>query len=219
VSPEGKTSDLTDQRIFHSRKKSWILFGITLLIFIVLLAADTRIISYLQQQISDQVVSIANFLQYYGNLPFYFTFAFLLIYSLVKKSDKLKKVSWAYIKAQVIFSLVTIRILKTFFGRLRPRYGSEFTFFSLHFSENSFPSGHSTDAFISGIFLFYLLQYSKYSKYRFLPLVYAAIIALSRIACFAHFPSDVIAGTALGIFGAHYFLDRLPGRVEGVGSG
>ena len=164
---------------------------------------------HLQQQISDDFVSVANFLQYYGNLPFYFTFAFLLIYSIIKKSAKLKNVSWAYIKAQVVFSLMAIRILKTFFGRLRPLYGSEFTFFSLDFTRNSFPSGHATDAFISGVFLFYLLKYSNYSEYRFLPLVYAAVIALSRIACYAHFPSDVMAGVALGIFGAHYFLERL----------
>jgi len=96
---EDKTSDLTDQRIFHSRNKLRILFGIISIILIVLLAVDIQIISYLQQQTPDELVSIANFLQYYGNVPFYLTFAFLLIYSLIKKSAYLKKVSWAYIKS------------------------------------------------------------------------------------------------------------------------
>ena len=217
MSPEDKTSDLTDQRIFHSKNWSWFLFGFISIIFIILLVADNEIISYLRQRTSDELVSSANFMQYYGNLPFYFTFASILIYSLINKIAGLKEVIWAYIKAQLIFSFIVVRVLKIFFGRMRPKYGSAFTFFSLDFTSNSFPSGHATDAFISGVFLFYLLKYSKYSKYRFLPLVYAALIALSRIACYAHFPSDVMAGVVLGIFGAHYFLDRLSGQSEGTG--
>lgn len=217
MSPKGKRSDLTDGRIFHSINKLWFILCIISTSFVVLLAVDNQIIRYLQQETSDELVSIANFLQYYGNLPFYSGFAYILIYAFVNKHEKLKKVSWAYIKAQIVLSIILIRVLKIVFGRFRPLYGSEFTFFSLDFTRNSFPSGHATDAFISGVFLFYLLKDSKYSKYRFLPLVYAFMIALSRVVCFAHFASDVVAGMTIGIFGAHYFLGRLSVQPEDNG--
>ncbi|MCJ7776334.1 MAG: phosphatase PAP2 family protein, partial [Desulfobulbaceae bacterium] len=73
---------------------------------------------------------------------------------------------------------------------------------------NSFPSGHSADAFVSGVFLYYLLKYSKYSKYRFLPLAYALLIAFSRVIVSAHYLSDAVAGMAIGILGAYFFLSR-----------
>ena len=98
--------------------------------------------------------------------------------------------------------------MKIFFGRARPKYGGEFTFFSLDSHFNSFPSGHSADAFVSGVFLYYLLKYSKYSKYRFLPLAYALLIAFSRVVVSAHYLSDAVAGMAIGILGAYFFLSR-----------
>ena len=133
-----------------------------------------------------------------------------LIYSFFKKNRRLKEVIWAYLKTQMIFSLLTVRILKICLGRARPKYGSEFTFFSLEADYNSFPSGHSADAFVSGIFLFYLLKFSRFSKYRHFPLVMALMIALSRVAGNAHFTSDVVAGSAIGIFGAYFFISKLP---------
>jgi undecaprenyl-diphosphatase len=195
----------------------WSLFVIISSVCIVLFGFDKEIMILIEKEVSAELIAIAEFLQYYGNIPFYLTFAFLLVYSFIKKNLKLKQASWAYLKAQVILSFVLIRVLKIFFGRLRPKYGSAFTFFSLDFTKNSFPSGHATDAFVSGVFLFYLLKHSRYSTFRFLPLIYAAIIALSRIACYAHFPSDVMIGIALGVFGSCYFIARLSFQPAGGG--
>ena len=212
-----RTSDLTDTRLLPGKDKIWLIYSAITIIFFITLYFDNQIIGFVKEQVSDNIISVASFIQYYGNPPLYSIFFCILVYSFVKSNEKLKKVSWAYIKAQIILSIVLIRVLKIFFGRFRPRYGSEFTFFSLDFTRNSFPSGHATDAFISGVFIFYLLKYSKYSKYRFLPLIYAFIIALSRIACYAHFASDVIAGMAIGVFGALYFLERLSIQPEDTG--
>ena len=212
-----RISDFTEKRLVQRKDRIWLLSGTITFVFIVTLYFDKEIINFVIEQVSDTLVSVASFIQYYGNLPLYSIFLCILVYSLVKNIEKLKKVSWAYIKAQIILSIILIRVLKIFFGRFRPRYGSEFTFFSLDFTRNSFPSGHATDAFISGVFIFYLLKYSKYPKYRFLPLIYACIIALSRIAGYAHFASDVIAGMAIGVFGALYFLERLSVQPEDTG--
>ena len=145
----------------------------------------------------------------WGLFLFYFIFAGLLIFALVRRNRSLINLCGAYLLAQLVFSLGVVRLLKIVLGRARPGHGSEFTFFSTHFRYNSFPSGHSADAFVSGVFLYYLLKHSKYSGCRFFPLIYALLIALSRVFISSHYPSDVAAGMAIGIMGAWFFISRL----------
>ena len=57
----------------------------------------------------------------------------------------------------------------------------------------SFPSGHATLAFaVAFVFA------AKYPKFRYPLFALAALVALSRIYIGMHFPSDVLAGAALG---------------------
>ena len=105
-------------------------------------------------------------------------------------------------------------MLKVVLGRPRPGKGFEFTFFATGFSHNAIPSGHSADAFVSGVFLFYLLNQSKFSGYRYLPLVYAFLIASSRVFVSSHYPSDVAAGMAIGIMVAWFFIFRTQRRAH-----
>lgn len=71
---------------------------------------------------------------------------------------------------------------------------------------NSFPSGHTTEAFaIATIFA------RRYRKHRWVPfLAYGAagVIAFSRITLQSHFPSDVFLGAALGYTVARYDVLR-----------
>ncbi|MHB8411797.1 MAG: phosphatase PAP2 family protein [Candidatus Acidiferrales bacterium] len=71
---------------------------------------------------------------------------------------------------------------------------------------NSFPSGHTTEAFaIATIFA------RRYRKHRWVPfLAYgaASVIAFSRITLQAHFPADVFLGAALGYSVARYDVLR-----------
>jgi len=137
----------------------------------------------------------------------YAIFAGLIVYALFKKDRNLCSVCLAYLKAQLIFSFAVVRFMKILFGRARPEYGMEFTFFSVDDHYNSFPSGHSADVFVSGVFLFYLL---RNSKYRVVPLYYAFLMALLRITVSAHHPSDVVAGIAIGVLGAYVILWKRP---------
>lgn len=59
--------------------------------------------------------------------------------------------------------------------------------------DSSFPSGHSLSAFEGAV---PLLMYKK--KYGIPALVLALLVAFSRMYIFVHFPSDVLAGAALG---------------------
>ena len=190
------------------KKNLLISISIALLGVVVLFAFDTQLWISIKNLIPPDFIYIPKALSKWGLYVFYSIFAGLMIYALYKKDRKLKGIWWAYVKAQLIFSFGVVRCMKIFFGRARPKYGGEFTFFSLDSHYNSFPSGHSADAFVSGVFLYYLLKYSKYSKYRFLPLAYALLIAFSRVVVSAHYLSDAVAGMAIGILGAYFFLSK-----------
>ncbi len=73
----------------------------------------------------------------------------------------------------------------------------------------SFPSGHSNTAFCGACVLAFFL-----GRWYWLAFIPAAIVAYSRVYVGAHFPSDVIAGAALGLavmalaYGAYVFTLR-----------
>ena len=63
--------------------------------------------------------------------------------------------------------------------------------------KNSFPSGHSLTIFVTVSLLFY---FSRQSSTRAFLLLFAAAVAISRVMVGAHWPVDVMIGSALGIF-------------------
>lgn len=73
----------------------------------------------------------------------------------------------------------------------------------------SFPSGHSFNAFVLGCMLSFGLHTSrrKIAKYVwFLPLLWAPLVAISRVAIGAHSALDVSFGAGMGILVAMTFL-------------
>ena len=58
----------------------------------------------------------------------------------------------------------------------------------------SFPSGHSCSSFAAAVVIF-----RRDKRFGAGALVLAALIAFSRMFLFVHFPSDVLAGTLLGV--------------------
>jgi len=174
----------------------------------ILFIFDTPIWLAARDLVEPDYLYIPELFTHWGLYLFYFIFAVIWIYGFFKKERNLINLGLAYLKAQLVFALVVVRLLKVFLGRARPGYGSEFTFFETSFKYNAFPSGHSADAFVSGIFLFYLLKQTKYAGCRFLPLIYAFLIAISRVFVSSHYPSDVAAGMTIGILGAWFFISR-----------
>jgi undecaprenyl-diphosphatase len=176
---------------------------------LVLILLDAGLLAMLQSWLAADYYFIAKLITEKGLYLFYAIFAVLFIFSIVRKDKQLTGVCLAYLKAQLIFAFGLVRVLKIFFGRVRPEHGSEFTFFSFNYRFNSFPSGHAADAFVSGVFLYYLLKQSPYPESRFIPLIYALLIAISRVFVNVHHPSDVAAGTAIGVLGAWFFISKL----------
>lgn len=62
----------------------------------------------------------------------------------------------------------------------------------------SMPSGHAISSFAAATALFYLPRYFVPIFARCYPLMLAAAVALSRVYLGVHYPSDAIAGAALG---------------------
>ena len=191
------------------KKNILIFIPIGLLPVVILFIFDTRLWLSARDLVPPDYYFIAKLITNWGLYVFYAIFTALLVYSFIGKNRKLTGLCLAYLKAQLIVSFAVVRILKILLGRARPGHGADFTFFSLSSHYNAFPSGHSADAFVSGVFLYYLLKQSKYAGGRFLPLIYAFFIAVSRVFVSAHYPSDVAGGMAIGIMGAWLFISRL----------
>jgi undecaprenyl-diphosphatase len=192
-------------------KKNLLIFiPIVLLPIIILFFYDTPIWQAVRDLTPPEYYFIPQLVTNWGLYLFYAVFAVLFVYSFAKKKRNLTQLCLAYLKAQLIVSFAVVRILKIVLGRARPGHGAEFTLFSLNYRYNSMPSGHAADAFVSGVFLYYLLKQSKYAGGRFLPLIYALLIAVSRVFVSAHYPSDVAAGMLIAILGAWFFVSRLP---------
>jgi membrane-associated phospholipid phosphatase len=102
----------------------------------------------------------------------------------------------------VLLPVLAGEVLKEVVGRGRPFVGGEANAFHFsHFSGSeayaSFPSGHATTAFA----LAFAVS-AVWPHLRSVMLVYAVMIAASRLVLLAHHPSDVVAGALLGVIGA-----------------
>ncbi|MDB5641319.1 MAG: phosphatase family protein [Hyphomicrobiales bacterium] len=90
-------------------------------------------------------------------------------------------------------------VVKMIFGRARPRlyesFGAfHFDMFSVKSSVLSFPSGHAVTAFATATALAFMAPRAGKAL-----VVIAILVGVSRVVTGAHFPSDVIAGMALGV--------------------
>ena len=99
---------------------------------------------------------------------------------------------------------ISYRILKQGIGRYRPCHNLEFGHLVYLPTGScgglySFVSGHATNFF--GIAVFWAFLLHKEVKFIFpVLLIWAGIIAYSRIYLGVHYPSDIICGSILGIF-------------------
>lgn len=198
-------------------KRFWLCLPILGAVLVPVFLFDRQIWAFFRDLLPENLRHLPYIFTAWGLYPLYTLFAVIFVRAGLKKDRRTQAVVWAYLKAELIFALLVVRAMKIFFGRARPYYGEEFTFFNLDNGFNAFPSGHSADAFVSGVFLYYMLRGSRWSARRFLPLMYAGLMALSRVMMNAHYLSDVIVGSAVGIFGASFFISRIPAWAKDQG--
>jgi len=143
-------------------------------------------------------------------IPFY---ALLLVFLLIKLKHW-KKIVLAILCVAALVLIVdqTTNLFKDGFQRFRPCFTPELDGImrlvkSYCGGRYSFFSGHSSNSFALAVFLGLLLK--KYAKY-LLPfmLVWAAMVAYSRVYIGVHFPLDIFCGAIWGcIWG--YLLFKL----------
>jgi membrane-associated phospholipid phosphatase len=97
-----------------------------------------------------------------------------------------------------------VTIVKRWIGRVRPSAQGPFAYepFSWRPEYASLPSGHTTTAFAALVAIGAIFPRARPFLWG-----YALLIALSRIVVTAHYSSDVIAGAAVGTFGALWVRD------------
>lgn len=107
---------------------------------------------------------------------------------------------------------IASQVLKHIAGRARPKYLDmvgpfHFDLFSLNASYASFPSGHTITAFACASAMALFLP-----RWRWPLLALAALVALSRLAVGAHYPSDVLAGAIIGVATTFYLARACAAR-------
>ena len=100
-------------------------------------------------------------------------------------------------------------ILKNIFARQRPcQIDQAFAMIVDRPTSSSFPSTHSAWAFAAATAIFV-----KYRKAGIAAFAAAALIALSRMYMFLHYPTDVLCGIVLGIL-LGFAADRICGKIK-----
>jgi undecaprenyl-diphosphatase len=108
------------------------------------------------------------------------------------------------VRLELVFFAIAIpalivSILKRLIGRARPSDWGPFHYvpFSWRPDLAALPSGHSTAAFAAAFAIGAVWPRARVPMW-----IYAGVIAASRVAVHAHFPSDVLAGAFVGVLGA-----------------
>jgi undecaprenyl-diphosphatase len=117
-----------------------------------------------------------------------------------------------FVFAAIALPGLFVAILKRLIGRARPFIGGDadpfhFAPFIWRSDYASLPSGHATNVFAALVAIGLV-----WPRLRPIMLVYALIIAASRIIVLAHHPSDVIAGAVIGTIGALMVRDWFAAR-------
>jgi len=181
-------------------KNLWLITIALLLVIITIcyLSIDLPLSGYFYALRESQFVTFASILTIFGEGVYYIVPSLILFFIFRKRNPYYAQIS-LFILATTSISGILVNLIKPIFGRFRPEmfftenlYG--FNWFEIAFTMNSFPSGHSATAL--GAWLAFAMIFPKY---RILLLLIGIMIASTRIIVTAHYLSDVIAGSAVGI--------------------
>jgi membrane-associated phospholipid phosphatase len=190
---------LSPFRMKKQDAKWWVTFGIATA---ALIAADHPISEQLPNRGTavDAGSNISRTGQYYSVYPF----ALGMWVAGYKWQDKKLAKTGALSAQALIDAAIVANVLKEVARRDRPLEGDG----GGHFEKGgaSFPSGHSIEAWSLAT-----VVAKRYGNHKWVPWVayaYAAAVSGGRVAARQHFPSDVLAGGAMGYFIGRYVAEK-----------
>lgn len=121
----------------------------------------------------------------------------VLILFLIKNFKKYWKMTAAALISAILARFVITEIIRWLWYRPRPFAIGEVNLLLTHRLTGSFPSGHAAFFFALSLIVYF---YNK--KAGILFLIASALIGISRVFAGIHWPSDILAGAAVGLFSA-----------------
>ena len=159
---------------------------------------DGDILLWIQQYLRNDLWTwFWKFITLFGNAGIFWIIVCLVLI-LYKKT---RKIGIPCALSLAVNALATNVILKNLIARTRPYKAIEgLTILIAEPVDFSFPSGHAAASFaVAGAVFF-----SGHRRAGTVLLIFAALIALSRLYLGVHYPSDVIGGTVVGLLAAWF---------------
>lgn len=150
---------------------------------------EFAILDLIQNLRCDFLDSFMPFITSFGNRGFIWI-VIGIIMCVFKKS---RKAGAAVLLALLVGYIFGNMVLKNVFARQRPCWINDGVDMLINMPHDfSFPSGHTLSSFVAAFTIYF---YNK--KIGVLTIIFAALIAFSRLYLYVHFPSDVLGGIAI----------------------
>ncbi|MFZ1519188.1 MAG: phosphatase PAP2 family protein [Ignavibacteriaceae bacterium] len=188
---------LTAPKDFNS--DDWIKLSASIGVTGLALLFDNDIKEFSQSNKTDFLNTVFKIDDYYHSELMAASIVVLYGYALIDKNNEVRNLSLRLAEATVYGSLINMS-LKFVGGRSRPFYAQnpfEFDPFKTNFEQTSFPSGHSTLAFA---FSSVMAKEYKNFFWKFGWYTIAGLTAYARVYNNEHWFSDIIFGSAIGLF-------------------
>jgi len=162
---------------------------------------DKDIINFIYNNLQHEAVNKGmSFITSLGN----YGFIWILLLCIAFMSKKHRKIACISACAFLLSRLIGVHFLKPLISRPRPFH--ELQYIDIFISKPtsySFPSGHAISSFST---VWPVVKQIEQIHLKAVLIIFASLIALSRIYLMVHYPSDVFAGIALGILCGHSAL-------------
>lgn len=150
--------------------------------------------------------SLFDFLGYFFAEYLGYILLAILVLFLLRGYKKYWEMVVEALAAAVLSRFVLAEIIRFFWYRARPFVENQVNSLLPHEATGSFPSGHATFYFALST-----VVYLHNKKLGIIFLVSSFLISISRVFAGVHWPTDILAGAALGIiFG--WLVHRISGR-------
>jgi hypothetical protein len=185
---------------FHWEVRDWLVFGGVVASVGTVMVFDKDIQEAVQRNRNKTLNDICDAIQPFGAEYVPGVLGAFYVGGLLFKDDRAKEVALDGASASLIASGLILYPLKYTVGRSRPNAGKGAYDFQPFSGADSFPSGHTTEAFAIATVIaeHYDSIWIKLSSYGI-----ASMVGYARMNNNEHWASDVLAGAAIGTFVGH----------------